>query len=95
MLASARGPMTSIGPYRDAVLLIYAFSSSGFQITQVTANATPKAMSMVMMYCSGICRCSRMPKMPVTPVPVAPRPTMLAYSAPQAPPARPPIKGLK
>ena len=56
---------------------------------------TPKEMAIMMMYCSGMCRCSRMPKMPVTPVPVAPSPTMLAYRAPQAPPSRPPRKGLK
>ena len=64
-------------------------------MTQVTAKDTPKEMAIMMMYCRGICRCSRMPKMPVTPVPVAPSPTMLAYHAPQAPPSRPPMKGLK
>lgn len=72
-----------------------ASSASGVQITQVTAKETPKEIAIMMRYCSGMCRCSRMPKMPVTPVPVAPRPVTLAYKAPQAPPTRPPIKGLK
>ena len=36
-----------------------------------------------------------MPKIPVTPVAVAPRCTMEAYIAPQAPPIQPAIKGLK
>ena len=34
-------------------------------------------------------------KIPVTPVPVAPSPTMEAYSAPQAPPAAPQMNGRK
>ena len=81
--------------FQVALKCIHALTSSGFQMSQVTAKDTPKEMAIMMRYCRGICRCSRMPKMPVTPVPVAPSPTMLAYSAPQAPPARPPRKGLK
>ena len=72
----AGGAPSQRGPRK--CLYVFSLISSGFQMTQVTAKATPKEMAIMMRYCKGMCRCSRMPKIPVTPVPVAPRPTMLA-----------------
>ena len=48
-------------------------------------NATPTAMTISIKYCTGCSRQSRIPKIPVTPVPFAPRCTIDAYSAPHPP----------
>ena len=52
-------------------------------------------MTISIRYCTGLSRQSRMPKIPVTPVPFAPRCTMDAYRAPLPPPIHPAMNGLK
>ena len=52
-------------------------------------------MIISIRYCTGCSRQSRIPKIPVTPVPFAPRCTMDAYKAPHPPPIHPAMNGLK
>ena len=75
------------------------FLSSSFLFSypksHVRTNATPAAIKNIKIYLTGAFRQRRIPKIPVTPVPVAPRDVIDANIAPHPPPIQAQINGLK